>query len=84
MLDSELGSVGLGELLEGEGPLVEAGSEGDGSETGVDLDVSEELVVVGGDDDVDGLDGAAEGLVELLSGKLKLEEGAIDLVDLCW
>ncbi len=79
--DVKLGTVGLGKLLEGEGPLVETGSEGDGSLTGVDLDIAERLVVVGGDDDVDGLDGPAEGLVELLSRELELEEGTIDLVD---
>jgi len=79
--DTKLGSVGHGELLKGEGPLVEAGPEGNGSLGGVNLDVSELLVVVGGNDDVDTLDGAAESLVELLSRKLKLKEGAVNLVD---
>ena len=79
--NTELGAVGLGEALEGEGPLVETGAEGDGTLGGVDLDVTEGLVVVHGNDDVDGLDGTAEGLVELLSGELELEKGTVDLVD---
>jgi hypothetical protein len=60
---------------------VETGSESDGSLLGVDLDVTEDLVVVGRDDDVDGLDGSGERLVEVLLADLELEEGSVDLVD---
>ena len=79
--DTELGTVGTGKLFKGEGPLMEAGAEGDGSCGGIDLAVTKGLVVVHGNDDIDGLDGTAEGLVELLSGKLKLEKCAINLVN---
>mmetsp|Transcript_33833 Transcript_33833/g.69070 ORF Transcript_33833/g.69070 Transcript_33833/m.69070 type:complete len:847 (+) Transcript_33833:272-2812(+) len=78
--DAELGAVGAGEALEGEGPLVEAGSEGDGALAGIDLHVTEGLVVVHGNDHVHGLDGTAEGLVELLGRELELKEGAVHLV----
>ena len=60
---------------------METGSESDGSLLGVDLNVSEGLVVVGGDDNVDGLDGSGERLVKLLLSDLQLEESSIDLVD---
>jgi len=81
LLDSELLSVSTSELVEGESPSVETGSESDGSLLGVDLNVSEGLVVVGGDDNVDGLDGSGERLVELLLSDLQLEKSSIDLVD---
>jgi hypothetical protein len=54
-----------GELTEGEAPSVETRPEGDGSLVGEDLDITEGIVVVGGDDDVDALNGAREGLVEV-------------------
>jgi hypothetical protein len=60
---------------------VETGTESDGSSVGVDLDVTESLVEVGGDDDVDGLNGTGEGLVKILLGDLELEKSTIDLVD---
>jgi hypothetical protein len=60
---------------------VETGTEGDGALLGVDLNITEDRVVVGRDDDVDGLDGSAEGLVEVLLGHLELEQGTVDLVD---
>jgi hypothetical protein len=81
LLDSELLGVSGGELVDGESPTVETGSESDGSLLGVDLDVTEDLVVVGRDDDVDGLDGSGERLVEVLLADLELEEGSVDLVD---
>ena len=80
-VDTELLGIPLGELPDGKGPAVEAGSEGDGALVWVDLDVAEGLVEVGGDDDVDGLDGSGEGLVQILLGHLQLEKGAVDLVD---
>lgn len=60
---------------------MESGSERDGSLVGVDLDVAEDGVVVGRDDDVDRLDRTGERLVEILLGDLELEESAVDLVD---
>ena len=70
-----------GELADGESPAVETGTEGNGTLLGVDLDVTESLVEVGGDDDVDGLDGTSEGLVRILLGDLELEQSTVDLVD---
>lgn len=61
-VDTELLGVHVGEAGEGETPAVEAGTEGDGTLGGVDLDITEELILVGGDDDVGGLNGAGEGL----------------------
>lgn len=81
LVDTETLGVAGGELTEGETPSMEARAESNGTLLGVDLDVTESLVVVGGDDDVDGLDCALEGLVEVLLGHLQLEESAIDLVD---
>ena len=43
---------------------METRTESDGSLVGVDLDITKGGIVVGGDDDVDGLDGTGEGLVE--------------------
>ena len=60
---------------------METGTESDGALVRVDLDITESLVEVGGDDDVDGLDGTREGLVEILLGDLKLEKSTVDLVD---
>ena len=60
---------------------METGTESDGTLLGEDLDVTEGLVGVGRDDDVDRLDGSAEGLVQVLLGDLQLEQGSVDLVD---
>lgn len=80
-VDTELLSVTGGELTDGESPTVQTGTEGDGSLVGVDLDITKRLVEVGGDDDVHGLDGSGEGLVQVLLLDLKLEESAVNLVD---
>ena len=56
-------------------------AEGDGALVGVDLDITENLVVVGGNDDVDGLDDTGEVLVQVLLGDLELEKSTVDLVD---
>lgn len=79
--DTELLGVTVGELTKGEGPSVKSGTESDGSLLGVDLNVTERLLVVHGDDNVDRLDGTREGLVKLLLGDLKLEKSTINLVD---
>eukprot|EP00042_Codosiga_hollandica_P038086 m.306022 g.306022 ORF g.306022 m.306022 type:complete len:541 (-) comp55303_c1_seq1:42-1664(-) len=78
----ELGGVHLGEVLQGEGPAVQTGSEADGSLRGVDHDVAHGalLVTVRGDDHVDVLDDALEGLEEILLLELELEESAVHLV----
>jgi hypothetical protein len=60
---------------------VQTGTESDGTLLGVHLDITKGLVVVGGDDDVDGLDDTGEVLVQILLGDLELEKSAIDLVD---
>lgn len=80
-VNTELLGVLDGELADSEAPAVETGTEGNGSAVGVDLDVTESLVEVGGDDDVDGLNGTGEGLVKILLGDLELEKSTIDLVD---
>jgi len=81
LVDTELLGVTTGELTDGEGPAVKTGTEGDGTLLGVDLDVTEDFVEVGRDDDVDGLDNTGEVLVQILLGELELEESTVDLVD---
>lgn len=80
-VDTELLGVPASELTDSEGPAVKTGTEGDCALLGVDLDITESLVEVGGDDDVDGLNGTGEGLEEILLGELELEESTVDLVD---
>jgi hypothetical protein len=80
-VDTELLGVLDGELADSEAPAVKTGTEGNGTSVGVNLDVTESLVEVGGDDDVDGLDGTGEGLVQILLGALQLEKSTINLVD---
>jgi hypothetical protein len=81
LVNTELLGVSDSELADGESPAVQTGTEGDGTLVGVDLDVTNRLVKVGRDDDVDGLDGSREGLVKILLGDLELEKSTIDLVD---
>jgi len=81
LLDTELGGVHLSEASQGETPAVETRAEGNGTLFGVNLNVTEELVTVGGDDNVGRLDGLGEGLVSLLRLELKLQKGTIKLVN---
>lgn len=81
LVNTELLGVSASELSKGESPTVQTGGEGDGTLVRVDLDVSEGGVGVSGDNDVDGLDGSAESLVEVLLGNLQLEQSSVDLVD---
>jgi hypothetical protein len=60
---------------------VKTGTEGDGALLRVHLDITKGLVVVGGDDDVDGLDDTREVLVQILLAELELEKSTVDLVD---
>lgn len=60
---------------------METRGEGDGSLFRVDLRFSQDWIVVGGNDYVDGLDGTSEGLVEILLGDLQFEKSTIDLVN---
>lgn len=81
LVNTELLGVPRSELADGESPAVETGTEGNGTLVGVDLDVTEDLVEVGGNDDVDGLDDTGEVLVQVLLGDLELEKSTVDLVD---
>jgi hypothetical protein len=60
---------------------VQPRTEGNRALVWVDLDVTESLVKVGSDDDVDGFDSSGEGLIEILLSNLKLQESTINLVD---
>lgn len=60
---------------------MKTGTEGNGTLVRVDLDITESLVEVGGNDDVDGLNDTGEVLVQILLGELELEKSTIDLVD---
>ena len=83
-IDLELGGVHLSELLEGEGPSVETGTETDGTVTGRDVEAAHGTVfistTVGSDDDVDVFDDSGEGLVELFGVELEFEKGSVHLV----
>merc|ERR1712130_787722 len=79
--DTELGGIHVGETAQSEAPSVKTRSEGNGSVGGVHLHITEVLILIGGDDDVHGLDGTLEGLVGILSLQLQLEKSAIHLVD---
>lgn len=81
LVNTELLGVTDSELADGEGPAVQTGTESNGTLLGVDLDVTKGLVKVHGDDDVDGLNGTGEGLVQILLGDLELEKSTVDLVD---
>jgi len=80
-VDTELLGVLDGELTDSEAPTVETGTESNSTSVGVNLDVTEGFVEVGSDDDVDGLDGTGEGLVQILLGDLELEQSTVNLVD---
>ncbi|KAI6748621.1 hypothetical protein HG530_015394 [Fusarium avenaceum] len=81
LVNTELLGVSDSELADGESPAVQTGTEGNGTLVGVDLDVTNGLVKVGRDDNVNGLNGSGEGLVQILLGDLKLEKSTVDLVD---
>ena len=81
LVNTELGGVHLGEAVDGEGPGLETGTDGDGTLFGGDGEVAHDGVVVGGDDDVDVLEGLDEALVGLFGVELEFEDGTIDLVD---
>ena len=80
-VNTELLGVLDGKLADSESPAVETGSKSNGTSVGVDLDVTKGLVEVSGDDDVNGLDGTGERLVEVLLGDLQLKQSTVDLVD---
>mmetsp|Transcript_41369 Transcript_41369/g.70823 ORF Transcript_41369/g.70823 Transcript_41369/m.70823 type:complete len:736 (+) Transcript_41369:345-2552(+) len=77
----ELLAVSLGKALQCESPLVETRSEGNSSLGWVNLHITECLIVVHGNNHVNGLNGTAESLVELLSRELQLKKGTIDFVN---
>jgi len=60
LVDTELLGVTGGELTESKGPSVETRTESDGALVGIDLDITKSGIMVGGDDDVDVLDGTTE------------------------
>merc|ERR1740128_1106050 len=80
--DSELTGVHLGELLQGESPSVEAGTESDGTIVNVHTDDTHGSIVVsvGGNNNVDVLNDPLEGLVEILLLQLQLKESSVHLV----
>lgn len=57
------------------------GTESNSSLIRVNLNITEGLVEVGSNDDIDGLDGTGERLVQVLLRDLELQQGAIHLVD---
>jgi len=60
---------------------METASKSNGSSGRIDLEFSHDGVLVGGDDDIDRLNGAGKVLISLLLGKLELKKGTVELVD---
>lgn len=81
LVDTKFLGVPGSKLTDCESPTVETGTESDGTLLRVDLDIAENLIEVGGNDDVDGLDNTREVLVKILLRELKFEKSAVDLVD---
>jgi len=81
LLDTKLLGVHVGPPGEGESPTVETRTESDGTVSGVDEDITEELITVSGDDDVDVLNNLVEGLVTVLRLVLQFQENTVHLVD---
>ena len=78
--DAKLLGVPGGKLTKGKTPSVETRSEGDGAFVRINLDVTKGGVVISGDNDIDSLDCALEGLVKVFLLNLELEESTVDLV----
>jgi len=78
---TELLGVHGSEAIESETPAHETGTETDGTTIRVDLDVTEEFILVGGDDDVDVFNVRTESLVGFFEIHLEFDEGTIELVD---
>lgn len=57
-----LGGVHVGELVQSETPVVKTRTEGNGTLVGVDGNITEEFILIGGNDDVYGLNGSLESL----------------------
>jgi hypothetical protein len=78
----ELGGVDASEAGKGEGPAEKGGTEGNGTDGGVDLlSLAHIVALVGGDDNVGVLNDTLEVLVHGLTINLELEDTAIDLVN---
>jgi hypothetical protein len=60
---------------------VQTRTEGDGTTLWVNLDITQNLISVCGDDNVDGLNGSGERLVQVLLGDLQLKQSSVNLVD---
>ena len=80
-LHAKLLGIDLGEGGEGEGPAVQPSREGHSPLLWVHLGVPQEVIGVGGHDDVGGLDDAAEAVEGLLPIVHQLQEAAVQLVD---
>jgi len=79
--NTKLGCIHLGKATEGESPLLETRTKGNSAVLRRNLEVTEGVITISGDDNVDGLDGTAEVLISLLGISLKLEKKTIDLVE---
>jgi hypothetical protein len=64
LVDTELLGVSLGELSQSETPTVKTGTESDGTLLWVNLDVTQQRIWVGRDDDVNTFDSSLEGLIQ--------------------
>ena len=81
-VNTKLGGVHLGKLLEGESPAMESGTEANRAIVDVNPDHSHRAVVIsiGGDNDIDILDNPLESLEELFLAELQLKQSAVHLV----
>lgn len=60
---------------------MKTGTEGNSSLVRVNLNITEGLVEISGNDDIDRLNGTREGLVQVLFRDLELQQSTIDFVD---
>mmetsp|Transcript_147473 Transcript_147473/g.209339 ORF Transcript_147473/g.209339 Transcript_147473/m.209339 type:complete len:807 (+) Transcript_147473:64-2484(+) len=81
LFHAKLGSVHHGKLAQSETPAVQTRAKGNGTLSGINLHVTEQLVVIGGNDHIGRLDGTREGLVGGFTVKLEFQEGTVHLVD---
>lgn len=78
---TKLLGIPRGELADSESPAVKSRAKGNGTFVGIYLDITERLVEIGSDDDVDGLNDTREVLVQIFFLQLQLQKSTIDLVD---
>jgi hypothetical protein len=80
--NTELGSIDLGEMSNGESPTEESGSHSTGTKLRVNgEDLSHGAIIISANNDVDVLNNSEEVLIHVFTVNLKLKNGSVNLVD---